>query len=54
MNRKLVVFPNKETEDKIFQDDEARKIFDKFTGSINRIIDEKAERLEALDERYLF
>jgi hypothetical protein len=48
----LVVFPNKETDEKAFYDDEARKLFDKFTGSINRVIDEKAERLEALDEKY--
>ncbi len=29
-----------------------RKLFEEFSGSVNRIIDEKAEKAEAVDERY--
>ena len=32
--------------------EEEKQLIDKFSGSVDRIIDEKAEKLEALDERY--
>jgi len=32
--------------------EEQRRIFDKFTGSVDGFIDVKAEKLEALDEKY--
>ena len=32
--------------------DKKRALFEDFSGSINRVIDLKAERSEALDEKY--
>lgn len=49
----IVIFPDAETnKESILQDEETRRLFDKYTGSVNRIIDEKKERQEALDEKY--
>ena len=36
----------------IAQMETAREMFDEFTGSIQRTIDEKKELLEKLDEKY--
>ncbi len=32
--------------------DRKRALFEEFSGSVNRMIDEKTERLEALDKKY--
>ena len=50
----LVIFNvSKEDDVDVTNNDMAtRRLFDEFTGCINRKIDEKAERLEALDEKY--
>ncbi len=50
----LVIFNvSKEVDVDVTNNDMAtRRLFDEFTGCINRKIDEKAERLEALDEKY--
>lgn len=29
-----------------------RRLFEEFSGSVDRVIDEKAEKMEAMDERY--
>lgn len=34
------------------QEEERRKLFEEFSGSLDKIVDEKAEKLEALDEQY--
>lgn len=49
----IVVFPEAEKiEKRQMSVETARKLFDEFTGSIDRDIDERAERLGALDEKY--
>lgn len=49
----IVVFPEAEkVEKRQMTVEAARKLFDEFTGSIDRDIDERAERLGALDEKY--
>lgn len=54
MSEVVVVFPDNEAV-KSYESldlDKKRELFDGFSGSINRIIDVKKERLEALDEKY--
>lgn len=50
----VVVFPDNESGNTPKESDleSKRALFDEFSGSISRLIDLKAERLEALDERY--
>lgn len=49
----IVIFPeNSAGKNKEIDRDETRKLFDSFSGSIVRHIDEKEERLAALDEKY--
>lgn len=48
----IVIFPGEPTEKMAREERSARKLFDEFTGSVSRVIDEKAERLGALDEKY--
>lgn len=47
----LVIFPEN-NKGKQLSLDAARKVFNDFTGSVNRNIDIKQERLGALDEKY--
>lgn len=49
----IVIFPDVEKDaEKELSNEKARSIFDKYTGIIKREIDEKAERLEAIKEKY--
>lgn len=50
----IVVFPDSEEhkENEGLTEDVKRQLFEEFSGSIDRIIDIKAEKIEALDERY--
>lgn len=49
----IVIFPESEvTKETHIPGKIARDLFDEFTGSIKREIDEKSERLGALDEKY--
>lgn len=49
----IVIFPEEETLKETHMSKKmARDLFDEFTGSIKREIDEKSERLGALDEKY--
>jgi len=49
----IVVFPEAEMiEKKQMTIDAAKKLFEEFTGSIDRDINERTERLGALDEKY--
>ena len=49
----IVIFPESEvTKETHIPGQIARDLFDEFTGSIKREIDEKSERLGALDEKY--
>lgn|GEM_PF-1009691 len=49
----IVIFQDIEKEiNNELSTDEAINIFNKYTGCIKRVIDEKAERLEAIDEKY--
>lgn len=54
MSEVVVVFPDHGSAmpSEGLDTDKKRELFDGFSGSINRIIDLKEERLEALDERY--
>lgn len=54
MSEVVVVFPDNEFEESTVESTLERKraFFDEFSGSINRIIDLKEERLGALDEKY--
>ncbi len=54
MSEVVVVFPDNESEEALDESALERKkaLFDEFSGSVNRIIDLKAERLGALDEKY--
>lgn len=46
-----VIEPLKDNK-KLNDDEQARFLFDKFTGSVERVIDYKSERLEAIDKKY--
>ncbi|MBR1761234.1 MAG: hypothetical protein IJ741_08660 [Schwartzia sp.] len=46
----VVVFPGETSRQKMTEED--RKLFQKFSGSIKRHIDEKKELVEALEEKY--
>ena len=46
----VVVFPGETSRPKMTEED--RKLFQKFSGSIKRHIDEKRELMEALEEKY--
>ncbi|MBO7381483.1 MAG: hypothetical protein J6W29_08555 [Neisseriaceae bacterium] len=46
------VIQAKSVEENRLSNSELRALFDSFTGSINRSIDEKQEKLNYLDERY--
>lgn len=50
----IVVFPDSDEhkEDMELTEEAKRELFEEFSGSIDRIIDLKAEKMEALDERY--
>lgn len=49
----IVVFPETKKEDgKRLSKDEARALFHEFSGCLNGNIDEQAERLGALDEKF--
>lgn len=48
----IVIFPEDQTSKKNVIANSAKQLFDEFTGCISRDIDEKAERLGALDEKY--
>lgn len=49
----IVIFPEEEKkEQKTLAVEEIKAMFDEFTGCLDGEIDEKAERLEALDEKY--
>lgn len=48
----IVIFPEDQTLEKNISENSAKKLFDEFTGCISRKIDEKTERLGALDEKY--
>lgn len=51
--RVIVIFPSDESvQVKTNKIDTRRKLFDEFSGSIQRNIDLKSERLGALDEKY--
>ncbi len=50
--RVIVIFPGDRNEKSHISDQTARELFDEFTGSIQRTIDEKRELLERLDEKY--
>lgn len=54
MSEVVVVFPDNELEKSADESalERKRELFDEFSGSVNRIIDLKAERIEALDEKY--
>lgn len=48
----IVIFPEDQTSKKNVIANSTKQLFDEFTGCISRDIDEKAERLGALDEKY--
>lgn len=48
----IVIFPEDQTSKKNVIANSAKQLFDEFTGCISRDIDEKSERLGALDEKY--
>lgn len=50
----IVVFPDQEdvTGQMKLSVERKRELFEEFSGSVDRIIDEKAEKMEALDRRY--
>lgn len=49
----IVIFPEEKSPQKANMSKKmAKDLFDEFTGSIKREIDEKAERMGALDEKY--
>ena len=50
----IVVFPDQEDVAGQMELSAERKLelFEEFSGSVDRIIDEKAEKMEALDRRY--
>lgn len=49
----IVIFPEAAADKKReLSREDTRKLFDSFTGSIERHIDERKERLMALDEKY--
>lgn len=54
MSEVVVVFPDNELEKSADESalERKRALFDEFSGSVNRIIDLKSERIEALDEKY--
>lgn len=54
MSEVVVVFPDNisQTSSDDNSLEKKRALFDEFSGSISRTIDVKAERAEALDERY--
>ncbi len=49
----IVVFPDsdEQKEDIGLSEKAKRELFEEFSGSINRVIDIKAEKMEVLDER---
>lgn len=48
----IVVFPDMDEQDKEMDLKNRRKLFEEFSGSVDRTIDEKAEKMEAVDEKY--
>ena len=54
MSEVVVVFPDNELEKSADESvlERKRELFDEFSGSVSRTINLKAERLEALDEKY--
>lgn len=50
----IVIFPESPAGKEEMRLESARRLFDEFTGSISREINEKEEYLEALDEKYAY
>lgn len=50
----IVIFPDSEdaSEKMTLSADNKRNLFEEFSGSVDRMIDVKAEKMEALDRRY--
>mgnify|MGYP001075718565 FL=1 len=49
----IVIFPDNETKIKEeFSTNEKRRLFEEFSGSIDRTIDIKSEKLQALEKKY--
>lgn len=48
----IVIFPENESKKPYTEMKSARKLFEEFTGSVQREIDERAERLSAIEEKY--
>ena len=48
----IVIFPIEKSINKKPFTNEEKRIFDSFSGSIDRVIDERSEKVEALDEKY--
>ena len=48
----IVIFPEGRPAERQISEDSARKLFDDFSGSISRDINEKAELMAARDEKY--
>lgn len=50
----IVVFPDieDEVEEAEVSVEKKREIFEEFSGSVSRLIDVKAEKMEALDKKY--
>lgn len=50
----IVVFPDVEEDAKKAEltIEKKRELFEEFSGSVSRVIDIKAEKMEALDEKY--
>lgn len=46
----IVVFPDMDEQDKEMDLKNRRKLFEEFSGSVDRIIDERAEKMEAVSE----
>lgn len=50
----IVIFPEGPEGKEEMGSESARKLFEEFTGSIPGELEEKEERLEALDEKYAY
>lgn len=48
----IVIFPESESKKTYKEMKPARKLFEEFTGSVQREFDERAERLSAIEEKY--
>lgn len=48
----IVIFPEEQKKGNLGSKESARRIFEEFTGSIKEVVEERAERISALDEKY--